>query len=169
MAGTQFKVVPGYDGDPAVFMAMEKGEVDGFGAYSYLTFASVRPGYLAQNLVRPIVQWGAEREAGWPDAPTAIEVAKNPLDKTTMRIISAGSDIGFSYFVGPNVPEERVAALRAAFQSVLVDPKFLAEVAQAKLFLRPKSGAEIQTIVQDVLSAPREVIDRAIEVTKLDQ
>ena len=169
MAGTQFKVVPGYDGDPAVFMAMEKGEVDGFGAYSYLTFASVRPDYLAQKLIRPIVQWGAEREEGWPDTPTAIEVATTPIDRTTARIISAGSDIGFSYFVGPNVPQERVEALRAAFQAMLTDPKFKADVAQSKLFLRPKSGAEAQAIVADVLTAPRDVIDRAIALTKLDQ
>lgn len=169
MAGTQFKVVPGYDGNPAVFMAMEKGEVDGFGAYSYLTFKSVRPDYLAQNLIRPIVQWGAEREEGWPDTPTAIEVAKTPLDKTVMRIISAGSDIGFSYFVGPGVPQERVTALRTAFQEMLKDPKFLADVAQARLFLREKPGTGVQAMVQDVLSAPRDVIERAIAVTKLDQ
>jgi tripartite-type tricarboxylate transporter receptor subunit TctC len=164
--GTQLKVVPGYNGETAIFLAMERGEVDGFGAYSYLTFKSVRPEYLAQRLVLPLVQWGAEREEGWPDVPTAIEAATSPRDKDAMRLISAGSDIGFSYFVGPGVPQERVEALRAAFQAVLKDREFLADVQQAKLSLRPMPGEQIQSLVRSVLAAPKDVVDRVVEITK---
>ena len=166
--GTQIKVVSGYDGETAIFLAMERGEVDGFGAYSYLTFKSVRPEYLSQKLILPLVQWGAVREVEWPDVPTAVEAAGSPRDKQAMGLISAGSDIGFSYFVGPGVPQERIDALRRAFQLVLRDREFLAEVEQAKLSLRPMSGEDIQTLVRSVLTAPRDVVERVIDVTKLE-
>jgi tripartite-type tricarboxylate transporter receptor subunit TctC len=165
--GTKLMVVSGYDGETAVFLAMERGEVDGFGAYSYLTFKSVHPEYLEQKLARPLIQWGASRETGWPDVPTAIEAATAPRDKDAMRLLSAGSDIGFSYFVGPGVPQERVDALRAAFNAVLKDPVFLADAEQAKLSLRPMAGEDIQALVRSVLTAPRDVVDRVIEVTKV--
>ena len=166
--GTQIKVVSGYDGETAIFLAMERGEVDGFGAYSYLTFKSVHPEYLTQKLVLPLVQWGAVREREWRDVPTAVEAAESPRDKQAMGLISAGSDIGFSYFVGPGVPQERIDALRQAFQLVLNDREFIGEVEQAKLSLRPMSGDDIQALVRSVLTAPKDVVERVIDVTKLE-
>lgn len=168
MAGAKFKVVAGYEGEGAVFLAMERGEIDGFGSYSYLTFKAVRPDYLTKKLFHPIVQWGVQREAEWQDVPTAIDVAKTPADKQAMLIVSAGSDIGFSYFMPPDVPEDRAAALQKAFEAMIKDPAFLADAAQGKLVLRTASAGDIEKIVKDVLAAPPEVIKRVTELMKLD-
>jgi tripartite-type tricarboxylate transporter receptor subunit TctC len=167
MAGAKFKVVPGYDGDSGVFLAMERGEVDGFGSYSYLTFQSMRPDMLTKKMFYPLVQWGIRREEAWPDVPTAIDIAKTPRDKKAMEIVSAGSDIGFSYFLPPGVPEERVKALQDAFDATIKDPTFLADAQGANLALRTASGKEMETIVGNVLTAPKDAIDRAVELMKV--
>lgn len=166
MAGTRFKVVPGYSGDAAVFLAMERGEIDGFGSYSYLTFKSVHPDYLTKKLFNPIVQWGALREQAWPDTPTAVDVAKTALDKEAMAIVSAGPDIGFSYFMPPGVPDDRAKALQDAFEATIKDPAFLADAKNAKLALRPASARELGAIVSRVLDAPKDAIARVAELTK---
>jgi tripartite-type tricarboxylate transporter receptor subunit TctC len=168
MAGTKFKVVSGYEGEGAVFLAMERGEIDGFGSYSYLTFKSVRPDYLTKKLFHPIVQWGVQREAAWQDVPTAIDVAKTEADKRAMKIVSAGSDIGFSYFMPPGVPQDRAAALQKAFEDMIKDPGFLADAQQGNLVLRTASASDIEHIVQDVLTAPPDVIRRVSDLMKLD-
>lgn len=160
MAGTKFKVVMGYQGDDGVFLAMERGETDGFGSYSYLTFKSLHPDYLAKKLFYPIVQWGSKREAEWSNVPTAIDVAETTIDKRAMELASSGPEIGFSYFMPPDVPKDRVAALRKAFGEMLKDPAFHKDAERAKLFLRPASGEEVEQVVRNVVSAPKEVVDR---------
>jgi tripartite-type tricarboxylate transporter receptor subunit TctC len=160
LTGTKFKVVNGYEGENGVFLAMERGEIDGFGSFSYLTFKSVHPDYLANKVFQPIVQWGAAREEAWADVPTAIDVATNAVDKRAMELASAGSDIGFSYFMPPDVPAARVAALRKAFDEMIADPEFLKDADHAKLFLRPARAAEIERIVAGVLTAPPESVER---------
>ncbi|MQA66580.1 MAG: hypothetical protein GEU76_11890 [Alphaproteobacteria bacterium] len=160
MLGTKLKVVLGYAGGGQVFLAMERGEIDGFGAYSYLSLKAVKPDYIGKSQVTPLVQWGTEREAEWPNAPTAIEAAQTELDKQAMRVASAGPVIGFSYFMPPEVPKDRVAALRAAFNTMIKDKAFLAEANKAKMPLRPATGEEAEKIVASVMGAKPEVINR---------
>lgn len=164
LIGTRFKVVIGYQGEDGVFLAMERGETDGFGSYSYLTFKSVHPDYLAKKLFYPLVQWGAKREAEWSDVPTAIDVAKTPIDKRAMELASSGPEIGFSYFMPPDVPKDRVAALRKAFGDMLKDPAFHKDAERAKMFLRPATGEEVEAIVRNVVSAPKDVIARLTQL-----
>jgi tripartite-type tricarboxylate transporter receptor subunit TctC len=160
MIGTKFKVVPGYRGEDDVMLAMQRGEIDGFGGYSYLTFRSVRPEYLQKKLFYPIVQWGAKREQAWPDVPTAADLASSPNDKRAMEVVSAGSDIGFSYFLTPGVPTDRVIAIRRAFSEMLRDPAFIADAAQAHLDLRPQSPQDLEATLQNVITAPPAVKER---------
>ncbi|HTK14277.1 MAG TPA: hypothetical protein VL402_10775 [Xanthobacteraceae bacterium] len=165
MAGAKFKVVSGYDD---VFLAMERGEIDGFGSYSYMTFKSIHPDYLTKKLFYPIVQWGAEREAAWPDVPTAADIAKTPRDKRAMEIVSSTSDIGFSYFMPPGVPANRAKALQDAFNAMVKDPAFLADAKKSNLFLRTAQAKEVEEIVGNVLTAPPDVVSRVVELMKVD-
>jgi tripartite-type tricarboxylate transporter receptor subunit TctC len=164
MLGTKFKVIIGYQGEDGVFLAMERGETDGFGSYSYLTFKTMHPDYLTKKLFYPLVQWGDKREDEWSDVPTAVELAQTPIDKKAMELASSGPEIGFSYFMPPDVPKDRVAALRKAFDDMTNDPAFLADAKRANMFLRIASGAEAEAIVKNVLTAPPEVIARLTQL-----
>jgi tripartite-type tricarboxylate transporter receptor subunit TctC len=164
LTGAKFKVVSGYEGENDVFLAMERGELDGFGSYSYLTFKAVKPDYLAKKLFHPIVQWGARREEAWPDTPTAIDIAQTPADKRAMELASAGPDLGFSYFMPPDVPAPRVAALRKAFDDMTHDKEFLAEAARLRMDLRPAPASNVEAIVANVLSAPVDVVARLTQL-----
>jgi hypothetical protein len=69
-------------------------------------------------------------------------------------------------FVAPaGVPEDRVAALRAAFDATMKDPEYIADVEQQGLDLAPISGEEIQALVVDMYSQPQEIIDAAKEAS----
>ena len=164
MLGAKFKIVSGYSGEGDIFLAMERGEVDGFGSYSYLTFKATKPDYLTKKLFNPIVQWGAKREGEWSDVPTAIDAATTPVDRRAMELASSGPDIGFSYFMPPEVPTDRVKALRAAFDKMIKDPAFLADAERQNLPLRTASGEAMEGLVRNVLSATPDVINRLTEL-----
>ncbi|MDH3241043.1 MAG: tripartite tricarboxylate transporter substrate-binding protein [Alphaproteobacteria bacterium] len=160
MLGTKFKVVSGYAGGGSVFLAMERGEIDGFGAYSYLTLKSVKPDYLTQKKIQPIVQWGPKREEEWSHVPTAVDLAKSGVDRAAMKIASTGPEIGFSYFMPPGVPAARVNALRTAFNTMIKDPAFLREAKRHRLDLRTADAAYVEKLVADVMAASPDSIDR---------
>jgi tripartite-type tricarboxylate transporter receptor subunit TctC len=61
----------------------------------------------------------------------------------------------------PGVPEDRLAALRRAFDATMKDPEFLAEAEKTKLTVGPLPGEELQKLVADLYATPPHLIERA--------
>lgn len=81
-------------------------------------------------------------------------------------MLLAGQGLGRPYFTSPGVPEDRKAALRAAFDATMKDPDFLAEIAKARLEVSPTSGVEIDRLLADIYASPREVIEKAKQAVR---
>jgi tripartite-type tricarboxylate transporter receptor subunit TctC len=60
----------------------------------------------------------------------------------------------------PDVPPERIAALRRAFDETMTDPRFVADAQRIGLDLSPLSGAEITQIMHDIDATPQAAIDK---------
>jgi tripartite-type tricarboxylate transporter receptor subunit TctC len=69
-------------------------------------------------------------------------------------------DIGRPFFLPPNVPPDRVAALRAAFDATMKDPDYRAEADQLKVDVDPLTGAELAALVAQVAQTPAETVAR---------
>jgi tripartite-type tricarboxylate transporter receptor subunit TctC len=59
------------------------------------------------------------------------------------------------------VPADRIAALRAAFDSLVKDPAFLKDAERAKAQIEPTSGADLQKELTALFKAPKDIVDRA--------
>jgi tripartite-type tricarboxylate transporter receptor subunit TctC len=160
LAGTKFKVITGYPGGNEINLAMEKEEVAGRGSNSWGSWKATRPQWLAEKKINIIAQVGLKRTADLPDVPTLIDIVSSPEDKAAMRLLSAPTTIGRPIFTTPDVPADRVKALRAAFDAMLKDPAFIEEANKLKLDLEPVSGEELQRIVSDIVSTPKPIADR---------
>ena len=64
----------------------------------------------------------------------------------------------------PEVPAERLAALRAAFDATMTDPQFLEETQRIGLDLSPLGGDGITKLIQQVQATPQDVVDRLREL-----
>ena len=84
-----------------------------------------------------------------------------------MRLLSAPTAIGRPFFAPPNVPADRVKALRAAFDATMKLPAFLEDAKKLNLDINPVSGEELQKIVADIIDAPKPVKDRLAAVLAL--
>jgi tripartite-type tricarboxylate transporter receptor subunit TctC len=69
------------------------------------------------------------------------------------------AEIGRSILTTPGAPEERVAALRTAFQDMLKDPDFLAACEQRHLLLEPASGPDMDAINRETMSLPKPIVE----------
>jgi tripartite-type tricarboxylate transporter receptor subunit TctC len=167
IAGTKFKVILGYPGGNEINLAMERGEVAGRGSNAWASYKSTRPDWIKDNKINILVQIGLRKAADLPNVPLLMDVANNDLDRAAMRLLSAPTTIGRPFFAPPNVPAERVKALRAAFDSMIKDKAFLEEAQKLNLDIDPVSGEELQKIVADIIDAPADVKKRLADVLSL--
>jgi tripartite-type tricarboxylate transporter receptor subunit TctC len=161
LAGTKFKIVSGYPGGNEANLAMERGEVGGRGSNSWASWKSTRPQWLADKKIIMLVQIALKRNAELKDVPTMQELAKNETDAKVLTFLSADTAIARAVVTAPEVPAERVAALRKAFAATMKDPEFVAEATKMKMDLSIATGEEAQAIAASVVDTPPEVLARA--------
>jgi tripartite-type tricarboxylate transporter receptor subunit TctC len=156
--GLKFKVISGYKGTTDIHLAMESGEVQGMGSNGWLSLKTLNSNWLAEKKVRPIVQFVLERNPELGDVPTIFEIASNDAQKQALRLLVARLEYGRPFFLPPDVPGDRVAALRRAFDETMKDPSYLAEAEKAKIDVSPMSGEEVEKLVAQVLDTPPDVV-----------
>jgi tripartite-type tricarboxylate transporter receptor subunit TctC len=66
--------------------------------------------------------------------------------------------MGRPYLAPPNIPADRLAALRQAFMATIKDKDFVAEADKAQLELNPVSGEDVEKLVKDVYATPADII-----------
>ena len=62
-----------------------------------------------------------------------LDLVKSPEDRSVLELIFAKYQFGRPYFVPPEVPAERVAALRKAFDETMKDADLLADARSSGL------------------------------------
>ncbi len=166
LLGTKFKIVSGYPGGGDINLAVERGEVDGRGSDSWASMKANNPNWLREHKINILFQVGPRREPDL-DAPLWTEFAKNDEQRQILELLSGDVAVGRPILTAPDVPADRVAALRRAFDATLKDPKFLAAAEQAKMYMNPMSGEELQRIVGRIASPSPEVIAKVKDAIRI--
>jgi tripartite-type tricarboxylate transporter receptor subunit TctC len=78
----------------------------------------------------------------------------------------AAQALGRPFAAPPGIPEDRKAALRAAFDATMKDADFVAEATRLRLDVSPTSGAEIDRLLAAIYATPPEIIEKARRVVK---
>lgn len=157
-AGTKFKIISGYPSSTAGMLAMERGEVDG-ALTSWNTLKRTRQQWLQNRDINVLVQYGAERHPDMPNIPTVLEVAKAPEGRAALAFYIGGAELGRSLTAPPGLPADRVKILRAAFDAMLKDRDFLAEIDKSGQEFYPASGEQVQKLIASTANAPRNVVE----------
>jgi tripartite-type tricarboxylate transporter receptor subunit TctC len=165
--GTKFRIVTGYEGTAAVMLAIERGEVEGLSA-TYDGLKAQREEWLKTKKVNIVVQYLLRRHPELPDVPTSVEVASTPEQAMILRTVSSASEIGKFVFTTPEVPADRVVALRRAFDATVKDADFLAEATRLRIEIDPMTGAELQKIVSETQSIPADLVERVKAIYPLN-
>jgi tripartite-type tricarboxylate transporter receptor subunit TctC len=166
LIGTKFKVITGYKSSSEVDLAMQKGEVQGKIGW---TWGNLNSGHSAtwvkDHTVTVFIQLGIERSPHVPaDVPVLGDLARNDADRKLMHLIFGTTATGYPSFLGPDVPKERVEAIRAAFRKTMNDPEFKRILSKQKLEIDPIAGDVIADMVKKIFDVPPEVKKRAREI-----
>ena len=159
--GTKMKVIPAYPGQNDAFLAMERGELDGYPSVFYSALSSTRPTWLAEKKAKAIVQYGPEKIAALGDVPFAPDLVANPQDKQLLETAFTSLALGRPLLMPPAVPADRVAAMRNALMETFADPDFLADAKKIGLQVNsPRNGEQLLRVIQRAYQAPPQIIER---------
>jgi len=160
LIGTRFKIVTGYNSTAQIALAIERGEVQGTGDWSWSSLKAVRPEWLRDKQVNVLMQTALQKDPELPQVPFALDYVKDDKDRRVMELNFTQKTVARPVIAPPGVPAERVAALRAAFAALATDQDFLADAERNKLEVAPLAGAAVDKIVALIASAPPDVAER---------
>ncbi|MEA2907323.1 MAG: hypothetical protein QOC56_359 [Alphaproteobacteria bacterium] len=155
------KVIPGYTDSGVLFLAIERGEIEGR-TVGLSAVRANKPDWLKPGgLGRVLVVFGrADRFKDFPDAPTARELARNAEDRNLIEIIEIPYLLSRPYAAPPEVPADRAKALQDAFAATHKDPAYLAEAEKIGIEVSPISGEEILRQIDKIAKTPADQLKR---------
>ncbi len=158
--GTRFKIVTGYKSSEEINLALQRGEVQAR-AFSFGSIWAQHPEWLNDGTIVVLAQAGRAREHHLPDVPLLTELAKTDEQRAVLNLISASAALGQPYVAPPDVPADRLAALRRALAATLADKEFLAEAEKLRIEIEPMGAEDTARVVIDTIGAPAEIVAKA--------
>jgi tripartite-type tricarboxylate transporter receptor subunit TctC len=159
LLGMKFKLVGGFPSSADVFLAMERGEVEGI-CESLDSVKNRRPDWIANKTVAVLFQGGAQPNPELKDVPFILDLARTAEQKQAIEYLYAGQGIGRPFVAPPDLPPDRLRMLRAAFDATMKDAEFIAEVQARKLDLEPEDGEHLAALIRKIYATPKPIIDR---------
>jgi hypothetical protein len=160
LIGTKFKVVTGYNSTAQIALAIERGEVHGIGDWSWSSLKAVRPQWLAEKKVTLLMQGALKNERELGSLPNALDFVKDAADRKVMELHFTQKTAARPLVAPPEVPRERVALLRKAFEAMAGDREFLAEMERSKMEFDFVPGPEIDKVIAQIASTSPDVAER---------
>ena len=162
--GTRFKIVTGYRGTAKMTNAMESGEAQARGG-SWQSWNVIRPHWIGTDKISPLVQAGLtpHPDPNVKGVPMLVDVVSAKY-KPIARLLSA--PVAMARIVGtpPNVPNDRIMALRKIFLETMKDPGFLADAKKRKMDIDVLTGEQVEANIAALMKTPKPILRRTAEI-----
>lgn len=147
--GYPYKIITGFAGSGEARAAVIAGQADAHVLPIDSQLSAIKSGD-----VRPVVTIDEEPDPLLPDTPSIYETELPAEAKETIDSLVAMGKTGRGIIAPPKIDEDRLEALRAAFDCAVKDEALLKELEQQKRPLNILSGKETEELVQQVLDSP---------------
>lgn len=161
MLGYKFKIVSGYKSTNEIHLAMERGEVFGRAGNFFSSLKAQNPDWLPSGKIDMLLQIGAVRDPEWPNLPLLTDLATNDEQRAIFKLFSAEVALGRVFLTTPGVPDDRLAALRKAFEETLRDPAYVEDSRKVEMQVRPLTHQQVKALVDEIITLPPDVIAKA--------
>jgi tripartite-type tricarboxylate transporter receptor subunit TctC len=160
LIGTKFKIINGYPGTTEIVLAMERGELQGIGDWSWSSMKTARPDWIRDKKITLLMQAALQKEPELGDVPSALDFVKNQTDRSVMELYLTQKTVARPIIAPPGIPAGRLAALRSGFIALSQDKGFLADAQATKLEVAPVSGEAVDKVIALIASASPDIAER---------
>jgi tripartite-type tricarboxylate transporter receptor subunit TctC len=162
--GMKFKTVKGYPGSNEIFLAMERGEVDGMCiAYDALT----RQRLYREKKLNILFQAALKQDPKiTSSAPIISDSVTDAKKKEILEFFLARAAIGRPLVAPPDVPSDRLKALQAAFLATMSDATFITEAEKLGLSIDPISGPDLSDLIARIYKTPASSVSELAAILK---
>ena len=164
MLGLGVQNVRGYRGAADVFLAQQRGEVDG----QIVGLSAIKVGQKAlfdAGAFRPLIQFArTTRLPELSNVPTGRELAKDPKAQALLAFAEAPFFMALPVVAPPDIPADRAKALETAFMAMTKDPGFVADINKMGQDLSPIDGAAVRKLIAEMGATPKDVIAQFNEI-----
>jgi hypothetical protein len=165
LLGMKFKLVGGFPASSDVFLAMERGEVEGI-CESLDSIKIRRPNWIPDKTISILFQGGAEPNPELAGIPFVRDLARSDEERQAIDFLYAGQGIGRPFVAPPDLAADRLTMLRDAFNATMKDPGFIAEAGKSKLELDPEDGQHLAALIAKIYATPKPIVDRVTGLIK---
>jgi tripartite-type tricarboxylate transporter receptor subunit TctC len=162
--GLNIQHVRGYRGAADVFLAQQRGELDG----QVVGLSSMKAGQAAlwkAGAFRPLVAFArTTRSPEIPDAVTGRELTNDPAKLKLLAFAEAPFFMALPVVAPPDLPADRAKALGDAFMAMVKDATFIDEAKKMSLDLSPIDGDGVRKVIAQMAETPKDVIAQFNEI-----
>ncbi|HTV37871.1 MAG TPA: hypothetical protein VMF12_15675 [Xanthobacteraceae bacterium] len=152
------KQVLGFPGSAEQRLAIEQGELDGdCGSYS-----SIPVDWINKGLVHAFVRFIDNRPSEIPESAAYIGTfATSDEQKQLVRVLDGSDEVGRPFIMSKQVPADRLAIIRKAFDDTMTDPGFVSDMAKEQLPVHPLTGQAAEKTINELMNVPPNVVAQA--------
>jgi len=159
---TKFKIITGYPGTREIGLAIDRNEVHGACGVAWPSISVTNPGWFEggkPGRMRVLVQTHATGAADLnaQGVPKITDFAKTDEQRAMLDLYFSQTAFGRPYLVSPDVPADRIAALRVAFEATIKDQKLQEETKKIGLEANHVPGEKLQAMVQKLYATPADL------------
>ena len=152
--GMKFRIIQGYKGTADILLAVERGEVMGMCSdYDPLT----RQSLFKEGKLNILFQVGVTKDPHI-DAPLPSEFITSETQRSALAFFVSREELGRPFIAPPNVPKERIEALRRAFDATITDGGFIAEAKKQRFNVVAMTGEELTALMKRIYDTPTDIV-----------
>ena len=148
--GAPIKLVAGYPGTNEITLAMERSEVDGLCGLSWSTIKTRHLAWLKEKKINLLVQASFKKDPEIGNVPLVMDATKDTEKLQILKLILAAQEMARPFAAPPGMPDDRKAALIAAFDATMKDPEFLAEAKKLNIDVNPVTAPALDKLLGEL-------------------
>ena len=163
LLGAPIQLVRGYSGTADTLLALERGELQGVHGISWSYIKTRKADWLKGDKVRILLQTGLKPHPDLKGVATMYDLVQSDEVRQVWDLIFTPKLVSRPFVLPPDVPPDRVAALRTAFERLVEDQAFLAEMDKIQYEVSFIPGAEMDRLIRRVYAFPPDIVSRMVD------
>ena len=100
------------------------------------------------------------------NVPTIFEFAKDDEQRAILDFQASALETGRPWLAPPEVPADRIAVLRRAFDAAMKDKALLADAGKRGFVVSPRTGEQVEAVLRKAAAFPPDLLAKLAALTK---